>query len=547
MKRIVSSIVVLAAVWYAAVGQDEVWSLDRCIGHAMEHNSGILLEEALVGSSREQLKYSKMALLPTLHLYVNQYFNWGRSVDMQELVIVRNRLTQQTSGSIGASFSIFDGFARINTIKANRAMVDAAQGDAALAAVKLEADITRTYLAYILANLTCERLRKRAEIIKLQTERLRCEAESGARDYSDLLELESKAADIEAQIADATGEMDYQLLLLKNLIGYDAAIIPDTGLIAEAAIPIVDWETTDFEYVPPVAIMSEAGRVKAAGYSLKAARGAFMPSLSLSAAYGTYYSDAASTPFKEQVDGNRNPSLSLSLVIPIFDGGNAAAAMARARSELEAEQLKLRQARENAKSEFMQMRQQAATLASQIKVCQAKCRVCRERMRTATARYDCGEISTSSWAEAFEDLSQSECALLQCQCKYLFQIRIIDYYKKLAAALVSCQQEEGYWTRSLLDPKQAPGRETSGTALNCYGLLWGINNGILPKAYIPAAEKAWEYLATIALQPNNTVGYVQPIGEKAIPGQVVDQESVTNFGTGAFLLAACEYYRFISK
>jgi rhamnogalacturonyl hydrolase YesR len=130
---------------------------------------------------------------------------------------------------------------------------------------------------------------------------------------------------------------------------------------------------------------------------------------------------------------------------------------------------------------------------------------------------------------------------------YKHRQEIIQYYQKLAAAIVACQQEEGYWTRSLLDPEQAPGRETSGTALNCYGLLWGINNGILSKTYLPAAKKAWEYLATIALQKNNTVGYVQPIGEKAIPGQVVDQESVTNFGTGAFLLAACEYYRTITK
>ena len=130
---------------------------------------------------------------------------------------------------------------------------------------------------------------------------------------------------------------------------------------------------------------------------------------------------------------------------------------------------------------------------------------------------------------------------------YRHRQEFIQYYQKLAAAIVACQQGEGYWTRSLLDPEQAPGRETSGTALNCYGLLWGINNGILPKTYLPAAKKAWEYLATIALQKNNTVGYVQPIGEKAIPGQVVDQESVTNFGTGAFLLAACEYYRMLTN
>ena len=126
-----------------------------------------------------------------------------------------------------------------------------------------------------------------------------------------------------------------------------------------------------------------------------------------------------------------------------------------------------------------------------------------------------------------------------------YRKEIAETYKQLAKALVSSQQSEGYWTRSILDPEQAPGYETSGTALMCYGLFWGINNGYLPKTYIQAANKAWKYLSTIALQPDNTIGYVQPIGEKAIPGQVVDKKSTSNFGTGAFLLAASEYCRFL--
>ena len=123
----------------------------------------------------------------------------------------------------------------------------------------------------------------------------------------------------------------------------------------------------------------------------------------------------------------------------------------------------------------------------------------------------------------------------------------IKYYKKIVKGVAACQQAEGYWTRSMKDAEQAPGRETSGTALFAYGIQWGINNGILSKKYQKVVDKAWEYLATIALQPDGTVGYVQPIGEKAIPGQVVNQKSVTNFGTGAFLLAACEYARHLEK
>ncbi|RNL55742.1 glycoside hydrolase family 88 protein [Pedobacter jejuensis] len=121
-------------------------------------------------------------------------------------------------------------------------------------------------------------------------------------------------------------------------------------------------------------------------------------------------------------------------------------------------------------------------------------------------------------------------------------------YKGMADAILKSQQQEGYWTRSMLDAEHAPGRETSGTAFFTYGLLWGINNGYLDKkTYLPAALKGWNYLTKTALQDNGKIGYVQPIGEKAIPGQIVDANSTANFGVGAFLLANCEMYRYLKK
>jgi hypothetical protein len=122
----------------------------------------------------------------------------------------------------------------------------------------------------------------------------------------------------------------------------------------------------------------------------------------------------------------------------------------------------------------------------------------------------------------------------------------IARYQAMAKALATCQQPEGYWTRSLIDPDQAPGAETSGTALFTYSYLWGINNGLLDaNTYLPIAEKSWKYLKTVALQADGKIGYIQPIGEKAIPGQIVDADSYYNFGVGVFLLAACERVRFL--
>lgn len=124
----------------------------------------------------------------------------------------------------------------------------------------------------------------------------------------------------------------------------------------------------------------------------------------------------------------------------------------------------------------------------------------------------------------------------------------VNKYQRLAEAIAALQQPEGYWTRSMMDPEQAPGPETSGTAFFTYGLLWGINNGYLSETeYMPMVSKAWTYLMHTALQPDGRIGYVQPIGEKAIPGQTIDRNSQADFGVGAFLLAACEYVRWIDN
>jgi len=124
----------------------------------------------------------------------------------------------------------------------------------------------------------------------------------------------------------------------------------------------------------------------------------------------------------------------------------------------------------------------------------------------------------------------------------------IAKFKGMAQALKKAQTDEGYWTRSLLDPQHAPGPETSGTAFFVYGYLWGINNGLLERdEYLPVVRKGWRYLSKTALQADGKIGYVQPIGDRAIPGQVVDKNSTTAFGVGAYLLASSELVRLLRQ
>ncbi len=127
-------------------------------------------------------------------------------------------------------------------------------------------------------------------------------------------------------------------------------------------------------------------------------------------------------------------------------------------------------------------------------------------------------------------------------------------YLEMAPAVIACQKVDGegrgFWTQSMLadyplSEENPQGYETSGTGFFTYGLFWGLNYGLLDgETYLPAAERALNYLSKVALHPDGKVGYVQPIGSNAT--QATPRDCTVNFGVGAFLLAMCEAARFVN-
>lgn len=106
--------------------------------------------------------------------------------------------------------------------------------------------------------------------------------------------------------------------------------------------------------------------------------------------------------------------------------------------------------------------------------------------------------------------------------------------------LAGLQGKDGYWHASLLDPESYPSPETSATGFIVYGLAYGINQGHLPAdKYLPIVKKGWKALVE-AVDADGKLGWVQPVG--ADPKKVT-YDMTELYGTGAFLMAACEIYK----
>ncbi len=115
-------------------------------------------------------------------------------------------------------------------------------------------------------------------------------------------------------------------------------------------------------------------------------------------------------------------------------------------------------------------------------------------------------------------------------------------FKRMARRLAALQRADGTWGASLLDPKSFPNPESTGASLITFGLAYGVNAGLLPRAeFEPVVRKAWTGLCTICLQPDFRVGWSE--GSTAKPIRSYDRDSYHLFSTGAFLLAGSEVSR----
>lgn len=118
--------------------------------------------------------------------------------------------------------------------------------------------------------------------------------------------------------------------------------------------------------------------------------------------------------------------------------------------------------------------------------------------------------------------------------------RYFDVFRQMAPALVKRQGSDGLWRPSLDDAEAIPVPETSGSGFFCFGLAWGIRNGILDRAtYLPAVRKAWAGLAA-NVSPEGKVLWGQQVDGQPNP---VKQDSSHEYVTGTLLLAGSEIYR----
>lgn len=120
-----------------------------------------------------------------------------------------------------------------------------------------------------------------------------------------------------------------------------------------------------------------------------------------------------------------------------------------------------------------------------------------------------------------------------------------ELFRKMADGVLAVQTADGSWHPDLTDEKSPDCPEMSGTSFFTYGLLWGLNNGLLdPKVVEPAVRRAWDAICR-ATDASGRLGWVQQVGSS--PAAELKPEYFEVYATGACLCAAKELCSWIVR
>ena len=438
-------IAVLTLTLSPALRAQETWTLDRCIEYAWSNNLSIKQQNIEVSRSEAQLLQDKLDFAPSLNVSFGHNLNWGRSVDLQNLEIIHNKLSQSTSASANASIYLLDGLSKLYGLKSSRKSLEISIQEVERLKDEISVSIAKSYLQILLAREILAAAEESFRSLQEQRDRTRLLVEAGSQPYTSLLDIESQLASERVQVVTAESQVRNNTLALQQLL--DLKYSPDFRI----AVPDIDYiiqgytaDNIDDIYAGALSmpvIQSARLALDKGELDLKSAKGQFYPKISLAASYGTFYSsstfapDGSVYPFFEQFRDNINPSISLGLSIPIFNNWSVRTNVRNARLAKESLELELRAKEQTLYKEIQTAMTEAETYYRQMEAAEANVASMQESFRYVEEKFNAGALNSTDYTVARTNLLKARSEYLQAKYQFIFQLKIIDFYKGIPMSL----------------------------------------------------------------------------------------------------------------
>lgn len=419
-------------------GQNE-WSLDRCINYALDNNIEIKQQQLAVEQGRNNILQSKLSLLPSVNGSLNHSMNWGKSVNVQDLQIMTT-LAQSTSASLSASMPLFSGLTNLRNIESNRIQLQISEQQVESLKDNITVQVTQAYLELLLAIEIEKVANESFKSVEAQAERTETMVNAGNQAYSALLDMESQLANERVQLVSAQNDVKSSCMNLMQLLNlpHDTPFEVPEYSIDDIALPLISPYTADAVFeealgLPQIRMAEFALEKSKTDYKIQ--KGAAYPSISVSAGYGTYYSDSREGAFFSQFEDNRNPSLGFGMSIPIFNGWRSNTSIRNARLNVKSAELELEKSRQNLYKEIQQACNDAVNAYAKLDAAQKNVEMAEESFKNTESKFNLRMVNGTDYTVARANLFKAQSEYYQNKFQYIFQLKILDFYRGIPIKL----------------------------------------------------------------------------------------------------------------
>lgn len=442
MRKLLTLTVLLVPMALQAQDLSRPWTLQECLDWALEHNLTVKQGENTVAQQEIRLNTAKNAYFPTVSGSGGESVNFGRGLTSDN-TYTTGATTTNTSFSIGAGMNLFDGMARPNNIKLSQLNLDAAVADLERARDDIRVAVAKAYVQVVYDYDILAVAREQVELDKQQVARLEAMVENGKASQAELSAQKATLAQSGYTLVQAENGLRNALLDLSQLLDFPSA---DGFEVVKPEISVGDHLIARPEdiYAEAVerrpAVKAEKLRLDGTDLSIKIAKAGWSPTLSLSGGMGTsYYTSSNSLypqdGFWKQLSHNFSPYVGLSLNVPIFDRFSTRNNVRSAVLSRELQQITLDRTRQSLYKEIQQAHANALAAEAKYRSATEATAAAEDAFALATAKYENGKSSITEYNEARTRLAKARSDKAQAACEYLFQSRLLDFYRGSALEL----------------------------------------------------------------------------------------------------------------
>ena len=432
-----------------ASAQDKKWTLQECVDYAVKNNLTIQQQELSNNLLGENVTVAEGNFYPSLGAYTSLNYNFGSFIDVSGSRISAD--SRSNNFGLSTNVTLFNGFSNKYNLELAKKQLKAAGFDLDETKNNIMLYVVNAYLNVLLNRENLKINEDLVAITKNQVKVAKDLVDAGSKPESSLLEAQATLATNEQQLTTAQNTLDLALLSLAQLLhlpqkGFN--VQPVDVSISDAALLYNDTDVIFQKALSnlPEIKSAELG-IENSKLSVKIAKSAYYPSLSLGAGMGTVYQHKQGEPdlrtvvdqvtnqviyvpngFSKQLQDNLGYNIGLTLNIPIFNNFRTKASVNRAKINQNINELKLQDKKQTLRESIEKAYADAKAALKQYTAAQKSMQSQELLFKNAQVSYNNGVMTSFDFEQVKNGLVNAQASMINAKYNFIFRTKLLEYY-----------------------------------------------------------------------------------------------------------------------